>query len=206
MTTNEDGRTGNTALIDSNNRAHVASVMETESGHASDLGERYHIDTGDIAISDAVKLPVLYFKNNEDDPLTVTDIVIELGASTSGASDVLIDIIRNPTAGGIVTSANDCQVGPGVSANQNFGSSNVLVALAYKGAVGEAVFTDGAVTRPIRLPLNSGRVKIPLETIVIPKGKSLGINYTPPTSNTSQTVQFGLSCYRRTEKVNAPDS
>jgi hypothetical protein len=111
------------------------------------------------------------------------------------------DLIRNPTAGDIITNTNDAAVGPGVSANQNFGSNNTLTGAFYKGATSEGVVSDGTVSISSRLATNTGRVVISLGAVVLPKGTSIVAQYTPPTGNTSQIVQCAAACYVRTAKV-----
>ena len=113
----------------------------------------------------------------------------------------MLDVIRNPTAGDIVTNANSTQVGSTVAANQNFGSNKSISINSYKGASGETAFTDGDVTVSTRSASSTGRIFISLGAIVIPKGSSVGINYTPPVGNTSQTLQIAAACYLDTAAV-----
>jgi hypothetical protein len=195
---------GDNAKVTSAGRLTVESVQEAIKDHACDSGieQKYNINTGDITLTNATKTSVLYIKNNATNgDLVIDALIYNLGASTSGTGDVLIEVIRNPTAGDIVTNANAAQIGSGISANQNFGSNNVLTADVYKGASGETAFTDGSVSISTRSAANSGRIFISLGAVIIPQGASLGINYTPPTSNTSQKVQFAAACYLKTTEV-----
>jgi hypothetical protein len=199
----KDGATGNVAKVDSNLRVHTSGVNEGLADHACDSGiaEKYNINTGDLTLTDANKTSVLYIKNNGDDDMVFTALIYNLGATASGTGDVVIEILRNPTAGDIITNANDCQVGSGVSANQNFGSTNTMTGLFYKGATSEGVFGDGAVTVVTRSASNTGRIIISLGAMILPKGSSIGINYTPPASNSSQICQFAAATYILTKKV-----
>ena len=70
-----------------------------------------------------------------------------------------------------------------------------MTSLCYKGATSEGVFTDGVITIPTRSASNTGRIVMSLGAIILPKGASLGIDYTPPTSNSSQIVQFAAAVY-----------
>lgn len=199
----KDGSTGNVSKVDLNRRLHTAAVTESQSDHACDTGieQKYNINTGDITLTSAAKTSVLYIKNTGDDDLVITALIYNLGATTSGTGDVKIDIIRNPTAGDIITNTNDVLVGPGVSANQNFGSSNTMSGLFYKGATGETALSGGSVSISTRSASNTGRIFISLGAVVIPKGIALGVDYTPPTSNTSQIVQFAAACYVQSKVV-----
>lgn len=200
-TTLQDGRSSNTALIDSNFNLHAQTNSVEEKDHACESGDKYNINTGDITLTDANATDLIYIKNNEDSDLIVTALIYNLGASASGTGDVTIDIIRNPTAGDIVTNANNVAVGTGVSANQNFGANKSLSIDAYKGATSEGVFSDGAVTVSTRSAANTGRIVISLGNVTIPKGSSIGVQYTPPSGNTSQIVQVAAACYLRTTAV-----
>jgi hypothetical protein len=199
----KDGASGNVAKVDSNKRLNTATITETESDHSCDasIAERYNVNTGDLTLTNATKTSVLYIKNTGTYPIIITSLIYNLGATTSGTGDVLIEVIRNPTLGDIVTNANNVQIGTTSNANQNFGSANSMTGLFYKGASGETAFTDGAVSISTRSAANTGRIVITLGTLTISKGSSIGINYTPPTSNTSQKVQFAAAVYVRTPAV-----
>jgi hypothetical protein len=195
---------GDNAKVTTAGRLKVESVNEEITDHACDTGieQKYNINTGDITLTSANKTSTLYVKyDGTEGDLVVTSLIYNLGSSTNGTGDVLIEVIRNPTAGDIVTNANNVAVGTGASANQNFGSANTLTADIYLGATGESVFTDGAVTVSTRSASNAGRIVISLGAVILPKGSSLGINYTPPSGNTSQKVQFAAACYVKTAAV-----
>ena len=200
----KDGSTGNVQKIDKNLRGHNASVTEGEDDHACVFGQKYNINSGDITLTDSVKLTTLYIENtsNEGD-LVVTALIYNLGTSTNGTGDNLVDVIRNPNeTGAIQTSANNVQAGTGTEANQNFGETNKLSGKFLKGAQGETVLAGGAET--ILSRFNSvGRKIVSLGAMHLPKGSSLSVNYTPPTSNSGQTVQFAIACYMRTSDVAA---
>jgi len=199
----KNGSNGNIAKVDSNLRIHTAGVNEELRDHACDssIAQKYNINTGDVTLTDANKTSMLFVKNTGDDDLVITALIYNLGATSSGTGDAVIEVLRNPTAGDIVTNANDCQVGPGVSANQNFGSTNTLTGQFYKGATSEGVLSDGALTITTRSAANTGRIVIALGAVILPKGASIGVEYTPPASNTSQIVQFAAACYVLTAKV-----
>jgi len=199
-----DGRTHQTALVDSNNRLHTASITDPLPDHAAESGDKYNINTGDITLTDATITSVLYLKNNEDSDLVITGLIYNLGNSTSGTGDVKIDIIRNPTTGTMIdTTPQNVLVGTGVEANQNFGSNKTLNIDAYKGTTADNDFTDGSVTISTRSAANTGRFFLSLGAVIVPKGSSIGVSYTPPASNSSQICQFAFACYLRTSIVDA---
>ena len=198
----EDGKgSGKKAGIDNVNRLLTRAVTLEEKDLSASTGDKYNINTGDITLTDATITSVLYIKNNEDRDLVITGLIYNLGNSTGGSGDGVIDVYRNPTAGTIVTDAVAVDVGTGVSANQNFGSNKTLTVDAYKGDTADNNFTDGSVTIYTRLSSAAGRTVIALGAIVLPKGSSIGISYTPPASNTSQTIQIAAACYLRSDDV-----
>jgi hypothetical protein len=196
---------GDGAHVDINGHLHVESVSRDEKDHAAKQGWKFNVNSGDIgAITNSTKISALYIKNTGDYDMVISTLIYNLGNTTSGTGDVLIEVIRNPTAGDIITNANNCAVGPGVEANQNFGSTETMTGLFYKGAQGETAFTDGDVTISTRSAANTGRFTISLGAVELPKGSALGVNYTPPASNTSQIVQFAAAIHIKHPDVAAP--
>lgn len=184
--------------VDQNQRGHNSTVNLVEKDHACTVGWKFNINTGDITVTNATKTSVLYVKNTSIHPLSLDSLIYNLGASTSGTGDVLIDILRNPTAGDIIDNTNNCAVGPGVEANQNFGSTNIMTGLFYKGATGETALSGGnSETILTRSASITGRIFIDLGKLILTQGTAIGVNYTPPTSNTSQKVQFAIAVHVR---------
>lgn len=188
----EDGTgTGQRAKVDANNRLFTNSVVASENEFANSNGNAYNINTGIITLTNAVETPVLYVKNNEDEPLHVSAIAIGMFPSADGVSTETpySTVIRNPTAGTIITSS---PTDVDINSNRNYGSQNTLTVDAYKGATGDTM-TDGddhiifQQSEPSRL----------FATIdeVLPKGASIGIKIKPQTSNTSMDVYAALICH-----------
>jgi hypothetical protein len=198
MTIIKDGTGGGrSARVNEENRLATAAITQSDKAHGADLANTYNIHTGDITLTDANETTVMYIKNNEDEDLAITGVIYNLGATASGTGDIKLDIVRNPTAGDIITNASDVAI----NSNLNYGSTKTLNVNAYKGATADAVVTDGTVSISTRSPSNTGRIFISLENIVLPKGASLAINYTPPSGNTSQITQFVISCYLRVTDI-----
>jgi hypothetical protein len=184
---------GYRAKVTEGNRIFTQTISESQADHHSELGDRFNINTGDITLTgNATTSAVLYFKNNEDEDFHITVVVFNLGNSTGGTGDTLIELIRNPSAGTIVSNA----VAVSVDSNFNFGSAIDLSATAYKGAEGYTL-TDGTVFATTRSASN-GRIVLTLGEIVLPKGSSFGIKYTTQASNSSQKVQFAISGFKQT--------
>lgn len=190
-----DPRSGRAARVDKRNRLQTSSLGESESNYATSLGLKFNVNTGDITLTSAAKTTVLYFKNNDTRDVVIDALIYNLGNS-NGTGDVVFEVLRNPTTGGIVTAALPVAVGTGVEANLNYGSTNILNANIYKGATGQAVTTTGLSQIFTRNPTPTGRILIsPGGGVLLPKGTSIAINYTPPVGNTTQIVQFALNVY-----------
>jgi hypothetical protein len=194
MTVVESGTgTPHRAEVDSDNRLHVDSVMTTSEIAHTKLGHAYNINTGDITVTNATKLTLLYLKNTGTKDIVITSVIYLTGNSTNGtaATDFLYTAILNPTAGDIITNTNDV----GMETNRKAGSSNTLTANVYKGAVGETAVTGGTDLFGTRLS-GSGRIAIPI-SVVIPQSQSLAIDFTAKTSNTNVIVQVAFACYEQ---------
>lgn len=177
------------AKVDDTLRLHTRAVQVEEETEANIEGDAYNINTGKITLTDAADTPVLYFKNNEERAVHVTAIAVGFGTSTGGSAteQVEVTVIRNPTAGTIIDNATDADI----NSNRNYGSSNSLTSLAYKGATGNTM-TDG--TDHLYIFQNDfGRLFATIDE-VLPKGTTLGIKLKPPTGNTSMPCYAALIC------------
>ena len=199
MATVDNGGKGphRSAEVNSEARLLVSAVTSTEADHNADKGNRWNINTGDITVTNATKLTLIYIKNTHaTQPLFVTACVYNLGATTGGGGDVILTVVRNPaSASDIAANANDCDI----ISNQNYGNTGSFAGVAYKGAVGETVAPatgerDGD-SISTRSAANTGRIAIQLGAIVLTPGQSISLDYTPPVGNTSQVVQVALPCF-----------
>lgn len=184
------------AGIDLRNRLLTASITETESNYATSVGLKFNINTGDISFSTDDPTTVLYLKNNDSRDIVVDTLIYNIGSNTGGSGDRLINVIKNPTQGDIITNNNNADVGVGAEANFNFGSAISLNADVLKGAQGETLIADGT---PLILTRNSstqGTIAInPGGGMILQRGNSLAIDYYPPTGTTAQIAQFALNVY-----------
>jgi hypothetical protein len=182
---------GFSGKVDSSLRLHVDSVTFGRSEIEVELGNGYNINTGVINLTTANKSAVLYFKNNESDPIVVTSLFYMMGNSTSGSGDVLISLLRNPTTGTIISNATNAEM---AGINRNFGSSKTLSANIYKGAEGNT-FANG--DKIIETILNQApkREVLAVGDIVLTKGTSIGLEITPASGNTSLNVEFAMSLF-----------
>lgn len=179
------------AKVDSTNRLYTRTVTETELDEAVKEGNGFNINTGVITLTNDTTTPVLYMKNNEDEDLNIDAMIVGLGTSTGGSATEMatITLLRNPTAGTIVSGATSVDV----ISNRNFGSTATLVVDAYKGATG-LTMTDGT-EHIISYQSDFGRTFYTLNE-VIPRNSSLGVKIAPPTGNTSLPMYVALVCHK----------
>ena len=186
---------GYVVKVDENNRLHTDTVSTPSEQNAATNGLSFNINTGIITLTNAsTKNAVMYVKNNEDYDLVVVLMLLQTGASTGGSGNILVDVLRNPTTGTIVSGATSVEI----NQNKNFGSSRTLDATAYVGATG-LTFTNGSKIFESILATTTQRIPIETGGIVIPKGSSIGINITTSAGNSSMACEFALSCYLEAE-------
>lgn len=180
----EDG-TGNEyrAEVSANNRLFTDSVTRPQLEYACITGNAYNVSTGAMTLTTAGTSAVGYFKYTGDYTLIIKEILVILGASTGGTGNGTITLLKNPTSGTIVSNAL-----PVASAtNRDFSSANVMNATAYKGAEGYT-FTDGSTFAVTSRDSTAQIITFDAAPIILKRGNSIGVNYTPPSGNTSQSV------------------
>ena len=185
----KDG-TGNGFLcaVSNDNKLRTRAITETETEHSTELGNSYNINTGEISIT--ADSAVLYFYNGEEQDIFIDAIAV--GVTDGSASDIQkVKVIRNPTAGTIVSGAAVVAM----NSNSNFGSAKSLSnSAAYKGASG-STFTDGTDHALIYMTDN-GRLYANLPTLV-PKGSAIGIEIDVSLSSGAVTIYAALLCHER---------
>jgi len=193
----EDGNgTGYQQHVDKNKQAHTFCITETESNSAVEKGLAYNVNTGIIALTGSSDSAILYFKNNEAPINGEADLVIDsivIGINTRSATiteSAIATIIRNPTAGTIVSNATAVDM----NGNANFGSSNTLDSLIYKGSDGYTL-TDGDDYAKV-LCKSDDRTTIPELNIDLPKGSAIGIKLDLNTSG-GANVYAAIICHRK---------
>lgn len=179
---------GYLAKVDTENRLLTSSITSAREEHASESGFSYNINTGVITLTNATITPVLYIKNNEEYDLIITSLIYQTGASANASgTTILVDVQRNPTTISFSTAVE-------MNINRNFGSSRTLSVTAYKGATG-ATMSGGTKAFESILAVTTQRIAIATGAITLPRGSSIGINFTAATGNTSQAVEFAVACF-----------
>ena len=174
----EDGKgSGRDAAVDSENRLRVHAVTESESLHSTEEGLSYNINTGLISITGDATL--LYYKNTGDKDFVVEAIALGSFEGITHSDDPYITLIRNPDGGNLLSDATTSGV---LNQNRNFGSTNTLNGVAYKGKVGGTVTGGDDIALLQATP--GGRSYYTIN-FVLPKGSSLAIKLTANVSSGS---------------------
>ena len=179
--------TGNRAKVNSQGQINTFSVTRSELSSSLDKGKAWNLGTGYLTLTTANASDILYIKNTGTLALFIDLYVVLARASTGGTGDLLIDILRNPTAGTVVSDATSAN-----AVNMNFGSNEQPTGLFYKGGEGKTLTGNDAVIRSKTTADNRWLAGILTE---IPKGSSLGFRVTPPTGNTSIDIEVIIEIY-----------
>lgn len=182
------------AKVDERKRLFTDSISRSQLEYAILDGNGYNVSTGSMLLTSGSPSAVAYFKYTGEFALVIKEILIILGASTGGTGNGTIILLKNPTTGTIITKAVDVSA----ASNRDFGSFTQLPAIAYKGAEGDTL-TDGETFAVTTRDGSNQVVAFDAAPIVLRKGNSIGVKYTPPSGNTSQNVVIAGTVYE--EKV-----
>lgn len=181
------------AKVSNSNKLSVESVIRSEREEEGILGEAYNVSTGFVRLTSANQSSVLYFKNNEDVDLIVTEFLFAVRDSTGGTTrHIRVDIIKNPISMGS-GSGTDLNI-----SNINFGSSNTVNSDSEIGQEGSTL-NNGTTYLLLVAPLDNLTTEV--ASTIIPKGSSIGVNVVPPTSNTALEVNVEMKLHKLTEEL-----
>ena len=190
-----DGRTNNTAIVDASGRLATRAVAFTSTLEASIKGEHYEIlpVTFPVLTND-VETAVLYLRNSEP---AVTTWAVNFFTLTAGVSDgtgaMAFRTVFNPTAGNLLTGGTAANI-----VQLNLGISRDLATTANTGGTGDTLTGEAASFNRL-IPGVPAGLSFPLDAIIMPAGSSIGIMVTPPSGNTSMSIDISVSVIRLTE-------
>lgn len=171
------------AEVSANNRLFTDTVSRPQLEYACITGNAYNVSTGSISLTADTESAIWYFTYTGDNTLIISEILVILGASTGGTGNGIITILKNPQNGTIVSGA----VSVSSFSNRDFSSANVLTSTTYKGAEGNT-FTDGTNFAVTSRDNSAQIVAFDAAPIVLRRSNSIGVKYTPPSGNTSQSI------------------
>ena len=154
-------------------------------------GKAFKFGTDVITLTSANASGIFYLKNNEEANLIISELLFQANQSVGGASGIgTWKVIRNPAGGTLISTATAVSI----RQNFNFGSTATLNVDAFKGAEGATVTggNDFSIQNGFVVP---NRIVAPFTSIILPRGSSLAVTFTPPTSNTSIVVSVGVSAF-----------
>lgn len=174
--------------VDDQNRAHVDSIQRSELQASADVGLTWNVGTGYQTLGTDNKSAMLYLKNDGVKQIHIDLYIVLTKASTGGSGETLVEIVRNPTSGTIITESP-----VSISAtNMNFGSASAPSATIYSGAEGKTLLGSDDTLRS--KTTDDSRLLLGIFT-VLPQGSSVGLNVTPPTGNTSMDVEVIIEIF-----------
>ena len=152
---------------------------------AAEAGEALFVSSGLVTLSTACQSAILWYQNDEDRDLLITDVFFSVGSSTGGTGSATFAFRKNATG------LSSC-VGDALFTNPNFGSSTVFCSTSERGEEGATV-TGGCETAGFFISLD-GTTELSA-TLVIPKGKSISVQVTPPAGNSNLIVAVALRSF-----------
>jgi hypothetical protein len=188
--------TRNKAKVDFVNRVHVDSVGRTQIEQAVVNSDAYNLFTGNITLTSDSESAIWFLKYTGDKFLIIKEVLVVIASSTSGSGDAIITLMRNPSGGTIESNASPIA---GIL-NRNFASSNQLSANIYKGAEGYTL-TNGDQFASTRRSNFEQPVAFDAATILLEKGNTIGLKYTPPSGNTSQVVIVAATLFEENKEA-----
>ena len=119
----DDGTgSGRQSGVNGRQELNVFAVIESELESANDHGLAYNLNSGEITSIASGDATLIYFKNGEDSTFVIDAIAVGLRGFTSLTDMAVLTVIKNPTAGDLITDATAVSI----KSNSNFGSSNLI--------------------------------------------------------------------------------
>lgn len=194
----EDGKgRGYKAGVTKSNKLLIEGDTLTEFQAETLNGNGYNINsTAPTTLTSANESAIWYFKNNEDSPVVIKEILVVLGDSTGGSGNGLARIYKNPSSGDIVTNATTA-----TQINRDFSSAKLLTADNYRGVEGDSISGEDAVFATSSRASFDVPIRFDAEIIVLRKGNSIGVSWQPPSGNTSQTCVVASTIILETSEI-----
>ena len=188
----QDGAgTGLRAKVNSSNRLTVDSIETTAESLASSSGDSFNVSNDIVEITSDAQTALIHIENTNSEDWVITRVYFHFGGSTGGVGSGEFCMVQNATTGTLVTGGTTA-----IPVNANFGSAKFLVGNFLQGTNGSTVTNGTEFLRTI-VPSFTSRNIIPFDSVVVPPGASLSLQFKPPVGNTSLKVQLGVNFFRR---------
>jgi len=187
MGTIKNGSGGDIARVDKEKRLHTRSFAVGSLLESALKAESYNVSSGLITVVDGdTDHAVLYIKNLGSEQIIIDGMYILLGGSTDGVGAAVVTYTFEPTAGTLISDANDAQ-----TINRTIGDNSVIDITAYSplSQALDKTITDGT---DLQFPVQPGTTAPYFSTpLVLPQGASFGVKVRGPVGNTNMLIQIG---------------
>lgn len=175
------------AKVDNTNRLEIRGIVEEGRVEGAANGETFIVGTPFLTQTSATENGLLYFRLDEDDDYYATTFSSQARFTTGGTfANYLIQVYKNiPESALGGTWVNFTPL------NANLGSSNTIDGTFKYGAPTGATGFSGTPIFQLAFPVNDNNQV--LTSLVFPKGVSLLLTVTPPTSNTAMPINFSIT-------------
>lgn len=178
---NDGTGTGKQAKVDGTNKVLVRSTSRTEQQDLSIKGRAFNLSSGIINLTSDGSSALMYFKNEELQPITINAINVLIQGSTGGSDGyVTFGLTKNPTG---LSSGGGSDVIP---INLNFGSALSLNNVSEVGKEGATVIGGSFIAGGVPFPVE--RYSTIDVAFTLPKGGAIAVSCTPMSGNTSLNV------------------
>jgi len=167
----DDGAgSGRQAEVNGRKELSTFSVTESELQSANGKGLAYNLNSGEVTGIASGSATLIYFKNGEPSGYIITAIAIGLRGFTSLTDMAVVTVIKNPTAGDLISDATVIDI----NSNSYFGSSNIINSGSslFKGKNSGTI--TGGTDHAIIYGGNNSRIFATLN-MEIPKGSSVAV-------------------------------
>ena len=171
---------GYKAKVTEQNRLSTFSIVESRSADISQReGNTFLLASDFVSLTTTGSFNgMMYVKNNSNSGLYIDKIRI-CGTGTSMNSMQSI-ITANPTAGTLISDANDASANPA-----NLGSSNIFDGLAYSASADGKTVTDGTQISQFTIHLPGHTIQEYDGALYLPKGSSFAVSVKPGVATTA---------------------
>lgn len=185
----KDGNSGNILAVTADNHARTRSIVRTEAQASVDGGDGFNINTGLINLNTSTASAILYIQNDSNRVLVLENIKVGVAGGGTTNDNTLVTIIRNPTAGTIISNAVDVNI----SVNRNFSDDTDIDGLNFKGAEGNTI-TGGEDIDIIGLP-PGGEPFFSTVDFHLSKGKSMAVTADTNTTSGNTSIYVAVSAH-----------
>ena len=180
----------NTMRVDSELRAHVASITRTERDAAINKGWAYLFVSGLVTLTNDTESGVLYIKNNDSKDLVISDIYCSFGTSTVGSGNGRLKVYTE--IGDTSTLVSDAAAARATNLKISDTTAFTSSGIAYDGGTGSTIVGGNSIHTILIMEESIIDFSVPFH---IPTSSNMAFTITAPTGNTSMDVMLAVTGY-----------